>query len=543
MQPRESVFVRQSISIQVTVEGGNADRMELLRDGEVIANLALPYQFAWDVSGVAEARHKVTARAWRGEESFTSNELFVTVDRTGPTVVSREPASGATDVQALAPIVLVFSEPLLGESLGMQSFTLTSGSVSQQLAPLLSAGGRTVTLYPQGTRWGSRDVQLRITQAPTDLAGNPAQGVAAFSWTLAPWLRMPAVTEATGGHATALQFDSTGTPVVAYHQRVDSQSSLVVKRWSGQAWEPMGAPIPLVSQPPLRMALALTSQGHPWLAWIAFKSGRQEVHVQRWTGSAWQSLGASPEQTGLDSYGSSVSLGFDSQGTAYLAAHFNGLSQVQRWTGTAWEGLPVLGVANASATAMVIDSRGPVVAVSGTPIDRIVYSTYVRRWTGTAWQQVGSPFNEAWTDSPANQMLMAVDATGRLTVAYVARDRDGEGTLMYVHALDDNGTAWPRVGSPRVLAPTMNIAYTSWPSLGLDGSGAPLVSHPYTVPEGGTSQETYQVARWDGSAWVALPGLPLGDAREPAHLGTKGDDAPVILIRTWEGLQAYMRLN
>jgi hypothetical protein len=542
--PQGSVTARDAVSVQVTVAGGSADRMELLRDGQLLANLGLPYQFTWNLSGVAEGSYKLTARAWRGEESFTSDELSVTVDKTGPALVSRVPASGATDVQALAPIVLGFSEPLLPESISPQGFTLNVGGEAQQVTPELSADGRTLTLTPRGNLWRARDVQLRFTQPPTDLAGNAVQGVAtALPWMLASWQKLPQVTS-TPRDFTGVQFDSSGAPVAVYLQHVNGQSSIVLARWSGQAWATVWQPIPIRNEFTRRIALAFDPQGNPWVAWLGADSPRDEVYVQRWTGSAWQSAGASPEQAGIESLGSTVSLGFDARGIAYLAADFNGSSRVKRWTGTEWEDLPSLGVFNTSAIAMVVGSGGPIVAVSGTPSDQIVYSTYVRRWAGTAWEAVGPPFSGGRSDRPNGLTMLALDGTGRPTVAYVGFELDGEGTHLFVHRLNDSGTAWPQVGTSRVIA-NHNLTFSTWPSMVLDRSGVPLVAFPYfELVNGGPGLDTaYPVERWGGSAWTPVTGPFPEDLWQPAQLGVSARDTPVALFRTGNGIEAFMRLD
>src|SRR4030095_11759306 len=80
--PRSTVYTRESVTVQVNVSGGIADRLELLRDGIPLVTLDVPYQYGWDTTTETEGEHELVARAFRGDEGYTSEARLVVVDRT-----------------------------------------------------------------------------------------------------------------------------------------------------------------------------------------------------------------------------------------------------------------------------------------------------------------------------------------------------------------------------------------------------------------------------------------------------------------------------
>src|SRR5262245_58500120 len=87
--PTETVYTRGAVTVQVVVLGGEADRVELLRDDDVLVTLSMPYQYTWDTTGEDEGAHALVARAHRETEAYDSGARTVVVDRTPPTLVDR----------------------------------------------------------------------------------------------------------------------------------------------------------------------------------------------------------------------------------------------------------------------------------------------------------------------------------------------------------------------------------------------------------------------------------------------------------------------
>ncbi|HZI12296.1 MAG TPA: Ig-like domain-containing protein, partial [Myxococcus sp.] len=110
--PEGTAYTNGALEVRLEVEGHPADRVELLRDGEVLAELAPPYTYRWETAGEAEGTYRLEARAVLGEVAFESEAREVVVDRTPPRLVSRTPEAGAEDVWVRAPVRAVFSEPL-----------------------------------------------------------------------------------------------------------------------------------------------------------------------------------------------------------------------------------------------------------------------------------------------------------------------------------------------------------------------------------------------------------------------------------------------
>lgn len=463
-------------------------------------------------------------------------------DRTPPTLLWSSPASGAHDVQVLEPIVLNFSEPMLPASTGAERFELTLEGRALELTTALSEDGLALSLAPRVVTWQGRSLRLRVLEAPTDLAGNPVQDVAEpLTFTLAQWQRLPDVASPEVDPSFAVQADAAGVPLVAHHQREGDQGFVVVKRWSGTAWERVGPPIRTFStDAPVQLSLAVSPEGHPWLAWAAYKSGRRlQVHAQAWTGSAWRHLGPSPEQDGFPIFiPGSVSLRVSPQGTGYLTV-LSGSSPVKRWSGAAWEDLPAPVAGGVNDIALEVAPEGPVVAVSSRLGGQDSYGISVWSWVDGGWRALGAPFNAGSPRLDAEKLLLALDGADRRVVAYITEHPLGRTTYLYAHAW--NGTDWPLLGQPLVAARD-GSQLPGWPSMLLDPSGAPWVAYSFQWEM--SYELTQDVKRWDGAAWTYMPNpISSADLTRPAQLARAGDGAMFAAGRTPDALRAAIRLD
>ncbi|HZI12335.1 MAG TPA: Ig-like domain-containing protein [Myxococcus sp.] len=541
-QPEADVRTRQgSLSLQVTVEGGSADRVELLRDGQSLAVLEAPYAFTWDLSSLEEGTYELRARAWRGGDAYTSDPRSVTVDHTGPSVVSSVPADGAVDVQSLAPIVLAFSEPMHPDSLQPRGIELLAGNTPVPFTVALSEDGLQLTLTPQPRTWHGRYGEVRLHQA-TDLAGNLLRSPGKVAaWTLAPWQKLPALGSTELDSIFAIHADAAGVPLVARYQG----QAIVVKRWSGTAWEGVGAPILThSSNAPEQLSLATSPEGHPWVAWTTAigTSVNMQAHAQAWTGSAWQSLGPTPDQPGLPAgYPGVLRLRVSPQGTGYLVTE-SSTAPIKRWSGTAWEALPTPPVTQLSNIDLAVDADGPVVALSGRQAGEEVMRTSVWRWVDGGWQALGSPFNSGTTVFwEPYVLLLELDASGRPVVGYISNHPNGFTLYFWVHAW--NGTDWPLLGRPPQLGSFGGMP-PKWPSLTVDPTGAPWVSFPSRSPYAPNPSTYMEVRRWDGTAWVYAPNAYLGsDAWRPAQFTRAGPKAVFGAGRSQQEFGAGLRVE
>lgn len=548
-QPAAAVHTGEaSLAVQVAVAGETADRVELLRDGELLAGLEASLAYTWELSSVAEGTYELTARAWKGKDAYTSEPLSVSVDRTGPWVVSSVPGDGAVDVQALAPVILEFSEPMDPASLQPDGIELVSGGRPVPVSAELTAGGHTLTVTPRVQTWHGRYSHVALRGA-RDIAGNPMQdpGEPLVAWTRAEWQHLPDVAGKEPDTAFAVHADAAGTPLVAHAQLEGGQYSILVKRWSGAAWQAVGPPIrSLSADPPVQLSLATSPENHPWVAWT--RRGPQismEVHAQAWTGSAWQSLGATPEQPGFPAAfrPATVSLRVSPQGTAYLAFLNLSTGHIKRWSGTAWEDLPFPAVTSVTNLDLELGPQGPVVAVAGRHADQTDTRISVWRWVDGGWQALSPPFNSGSASSSEPDVLMLeLDATGSPVVGYISQHPNGSTMYLWVHAW--NGVGWPLLGRPPQLGSFSGGSSPKWPSLVLDNTGAPWAAYAYIAGRYPNLYTDTDVYRWTGTDWVYTPSGYMEDAKIPAQLTRAGDTAMFAAGRSLaRGFRASIRLE
>jgi hypothetical protein len=139
--------------------------------------------------------------------------------------------------------------------------------------------------------------------------------------------------------------------------------------------------------------------GAPWVAWREDTgSGAYDVHVARWNGSAWTTVGgALNADTTRNAYLPQL---VDFGGTPWVAwEETNGAAyqlRVKRWDGSAWSA--VGGVLNIDTSK---NANEPGMAnVGGTPYvtwneanGSNVSQVRVKRWDGSAWTSAGGSLN------------------------------------------------------------------------------------------------------------------------------------------------------
>ena len=111
LRPSGDIATNGIVNIQISVQGGYADRVDLLKDGQAFASLTTLYTADWDSRSVDEGTYTLGARAYREEESFDSDTVRVTVDRTSPQILRVTPTPDS-DVSINDPIELTFSETI-----------------------------------------------------------------------------------------------------------------------------------------------------------------------------------------------------------------------------------------------------------------------------------------------------------------------------------------------------------------------------------------------------------------------------------------------
>ncbi|THF70930.1 hypothetical protein E7T06_05055 [Deinococcus sp. Arct2-2] len=192
----------------------------------------------------------------------------------------------------------------------------TWDGVTWRRSPPLNSG-RQVALLPA--------IALNTAGAPvvTWLEGDAAtSAVLVKRWTGTAWQALGGALNRrpnTYTFAPALRLDGAGRPVVAWLEDQDGIDTLFVKRWTGVAWQALGDALNVRTESPAgRPALALDAQGRVTVAWAEGLDGSRQVYAKRWDGKTWRGLGGGALSTsGRDAGFTDLGIGPD--GRTYVA--------------------------------------------------------------------------------------------------------------------------------------------------------------------------------------------------------------------------------
>lgn len=394
-------------------------------------------------------------------------------------------------------------------------------------------------------------------------AGRADAGVSPFWQELGGSARGNGVSQAASPKVVSdgsVAVDGSGRPVVVYTEYPDgnaTQGAITVRRWTGSTWEILSgsAGIGQGHGPQVQIA----SSGAPYVAWLTDDdSGKTDLRLRAWDGSAFVPLGGSDSAGGIS--GTSIgitapfSLALDANGNPILA--FLGWAQtsvtlsatpaivdstvqvyVRRWTGIEWEFVGSdFGGGGASDARSFTSSLGsilhhadtPSLAMgdNGEPVVAFTYHTmidgalatntdvYVTRWHGSAWVAVGPAVPAAdgavgrggaggvsASAGGSSNPSLAADATGKLALAWEEEPERG-GVYVWLRAW--NGTAWTPLGGSATSsglgqAGTVNVQ----PRVGIDPTGRPIVA--WATLAGAANPMQIFVRRWNGAtAWEEM---------------------------------------
>ncbi len=323
---------------------------------------------------------------------------------------------------------------------------------------------------------------------------------------------------------------SNGDLYVAWVDATSGDEEIYVKRWDGSAWNEMGAGSAAgggisnncgASRTP---SIALSPVGMPYVAWSDNSSGRFQIYVRRWNGSAWEEAGAGAATGGGVSNSSSAQcfstrgmLAIAPDGTPYVAwdeddgtpeilvKKLSGASWVEASPGSASGG----GISNTPGYSY---SYYPYIAFAadGTAYAAWIddgwhnydYDIYVRRLISGVWQEVGAGSASGTGISPPADgssypsLVLAPDGT-----PYVGWHDQASG-VDQIYVKRWNGTAWEAAGSGAAsgggVSNTPGAARLA--ALAMHPNGQPYVAWQDTA---GGDEDVY-VRRFDGTAWVEV---------------------------------------
>ncbi len=525
-----------TVSFQVQVTGGVPDTVELLNGGVPFATLQAPYSYGWDTRSVAEGQHTITARATKAGVPSTSAAVTVVVDRTAPTITSRLPAPGDSNVAVRARIEATFSEPLLASSVTDASVALLNGTAAVPKTLMLSSDGRTLMLIPNTMPTAPATYSVAFSSGVTDGAGNPlAPASPNWTWTYPDWLQIGGALSATSGNTPAqtpsLVVDSAGNPIVAWSESDGMAKNVYVYRWTGSAWQQMGTARSRVggSTDATEPQLAIDGNNVPSLIWVETTTSNKRIFIDRWNGSGWSTL-VGPLQGGTysDAYVGSPCTTVNAQGNPiaawgeYLGAGFAIFAGM--WNGASWVNFgadPSPRGFNPAYPSCAIDSSAAFV-LAGTsfyesPTEERM--TFVSRYSGTSWSLLGSDLNAVAANGTHAVKPSVAQGGGALFVAW---DENDTSSIEGVFVSQWSGSSWMSVGG-RVSSPTSKALR---PSLRVDSTAKPVVAWTSVS----NSESKVFVSRWNGASWIPI-GSPISAV---GGIGTDAQNASLAL--TAQGL-------
>ncbi|MFP2903834.1 Ig-like domain-containing protein [Pyxidicoccus sp. 3LFB2] len=455
--PEGVAYTNGVLEVRLSVTGHAPDRVELLQDGEVLAEVEAPYTYAWDTAAVAEGTHALVARAVFGDVVFASEAREVVVDRTPPQVVSRTPEPGAQDVWVKSPIQAVFSEPVKVGSLTEASVRLTVGTVEVARTVSVSADGRTVTVVPGEDIKPPKEVSIVLSDVVADLAGNTLAEPSAWSW-FHPYMRLaphgPSLPQAAGRSVlriSALLPDGNGGAIIARTEQDSTGKHLRVYKQTGSEWLPLGGS--LVFRDGYSEIDDVTLKhdpihNTPIITWHEGNGSNESerIYVARWTGSDWDYLGGTAGAAPDNPYSTFPSLTTNDSGDIFVA--FTDDSQpsvcVHQWSGSAWSSLgsglnSALGLTAYKTVSVETNAAGnPIVAVMG--MKDVTLKPYIAEWTGSEWRPFGGVAEATSPPADFNSLRdphFMLDPQGKPVLAWISGGT-GQGSRAHVYAWDEN---------------------------------------------------------------------------------------------------------
>lgn len=115
-------------------------------------------------------------------------------------------------------------------------------------------------------------------------------------WDGAAWQPLGGAINAVSGHdpyGPFVALDPAGSPVVAFTESDGARVSAYAARWTGSAWAYLGTGVPSSGTSADARGVAVDANGNVVVAAFAHTSASNFVVVQRWNGSGWQPVGSS----------------------------------------------------------------------------------------------------------------------------------------------------------------------------------------------------------------------------------------------------------
>lgn len=383
----------------------------------------------------------------------------------------------------------------------------------------------------------------------------------------------------------AVALDGDGHVAVAWRELRTASYDVYMTFWDGERWLELGGSlseggVSTNAGDTTRVAITIDADHHPIVAWDDNSSGRWEIYLKRWNGSAWLDMNGSASNGGVSQntgktaayYADTPSICSAADGNPTVAwrAHIPGNYEiyVKRWNGSAWV---EDGNHSASETASqrggVSDNTGvsqrPRIAINGDGAPVVVwddytsgnYEIYTRTLTAGIWVELNASASGggiSGTSGTSHLPALAINGAGQPVVAWEDNATGQKEILLRAW----NGSAWADLNGSATNGGVSNTAASSeWPALATTASGDPVVLWSEYV----SGQYEIHARQWNGATWTAAG---LGSASDGGVSQTYYDSKrsvvafmasadPVvawyegngeIYVRTWDGA-AWQELN
>ncbi len=264
-----------------------------------------------------------------------------------------------------------------------------------------------------------------------------------------------------------------------------------IAKWNGSAWSTLGTG---PNQGVDDTVYAFAVNGTNLFVGGRFQyAGTTHVYgVARWdaVGSTWNALGNGVSST---VYALAI-LGSDLYAAgAFTAAGGNPANHIARWTGSAWVTLGTSPNDGADANVYALASAPPYLYVGGlfTHVEGTTAANYVARWNGSAWSLLGNGFTTGIVRSllvsgPSVYAGGSFTATGITSVTRIAR-------------WDTAASTWSPLNEG--LDASVNTMMFNGPDLYAGGAFSSYTNSTSPSPAN-------HIARWSGGNWQALNPAP-----------------------------------
>jgi len=298
---------------------------------------------------------------------------------------------------------------------------------------------------------------------------------------------------------TILDFavDKTGVPYLVYSNNTNTMGyKLVVSRFNGSVWEPVGDAFPIDIN---SYKLAFSADNTPYLAYR--NNVTSGITVQKFTGVAWEPIGSELSVPGSSS--DHIDFAVSANGTPYVLYKNIYQLRVARLDGNLWTPLgDTISPKPNNFYALALAGNTPYVLYEDFPYRKGV----VKKWDGQAWTMLGGG---SFSADEVRQPSIFATNTHTVFVAYESYGSYG----LFVKSFDDDAcTSSVAISGPDTVLTDQTVSFSAGAGFAsyfwnagagvvLNGQGTAQVQLGFAAP--GTALISLTVTDSEGCTYVA----------------------------------------